>query len=205
MLESITIVDWIIAVVIVVSTLISLKRGFVKEALSLVVLVAAMIISRMFGAQVATLLVDHITVPSLRLAAAYAGLFAATMVVGGLMNYLIVQVIRAAGLGGMDRLLGMIFGFARGALIIVIAVGFASKLPVSEDAWWQQSIAIPHFASMADTLQLFVSENADELMERAGILEQDGPLDDTLDGKQEGTQESTMEGNKDLNNEGRGV
>ena len=104
-----------------------------KEALSLMILVAAVVISRVYGAQVATLLIDHISVPSLRLTAAYAGLFAGSMVVGGMVNYLIVQMIRMAGLGGTDRLLGMVFGFARGLLITMVVVGILSKLPLSGD------------------------------------------------------------------------
>ena len=173
MLEQVTLVDWLIAATILVSTLISLARGFVKEALSLTILVAAMIISRLYGAQVATLLVDHISVPSLRLTAAYAGLFAGTMIVGGMVNYLVVQMIRMAGLGGTDRLLGMIFGFARGVLITMVVIGILSKLPLSEDSWWQQSIAIPHVLSAAEKLQVFASdffeENASTIVEQTGL------------------------------------
>jgi membrane protein required for colicin V production len=173
MLEQVTLVDWLIAATVLVSTLISLARGFVKEALSLIILVAAMVISRLYGAQVATLLVDYISVPSLRLTAAYAGLFVGTMVVGGMVNYLLVQVIRMAGLGGTDRLLGMLFGFTRGVLITMVVIGILSKLPLSEDSWWQESIAIPHVLSAAEKLQIFAAEffeeNATTIVEETGL------------------------------------
>jgi len=173
MLEQVTLVDWLIAATVLVSTLISLARGFVKEALSLTILIAAMVISRLYGAQVATLLVDYISVPSLRLTAAYVGLFACTMVIGGMVNYLIVQMIRMAGLGGTDRLLGMIFGFARGVLIIVVVIGVLGKFPFSEDSWWQNSIAIPHVLSAAEKLQVlasdFFDENAPIISEQIGL------------------------------------
>ncbi len=172
MLEQVTLVDWLITSTILVSTLISLGRGFVKEALSLIILVAAVVISRLYGAQVATLLIDHISVPSLRMTAAYAGLFAGSMIVGGMVNYLVVQMIRMAGLGGTDRLLGMIFGFARGVLITMVVVGILSKLPLSEDTWWQESIAIPHVLSAAEKLQVFASEFFEK--NAAGIAEQAG-------------------------------
>ena len=153
MLEQVTLVDWLIASTILVSTLISLGRGY--------------------GAQVATLLIDHIAVPSLRLTAAYAGLFAGSMVVGGMVNYLIVQMIRMAGLGGTDRLLGMVFGFARGLLITMVVVGILSKLPLSGDTWWQDSVAIPHVLSAAEKLQVFAAEffeeNASSIEERTGL------------------------------------
>jgi len=172
-LEQVTLVDWLIAATVLVSTLISLARGFVKEALSLIILVAAMVISRLYGAQVATLLVEFISVPSLRLTAAYVGLFAGTMVVGGMVNYLIVQMIKMAGLGGTDRMLGMVFGFARGVLITMVVIGVLSKLPLSEDEWWQNSLAIPHVLSAAESLQIFagefLEENASTINEKIGL------------------------------------
>jgi membrane protein required for colicin V production len=150
---SLAIVDWLIIAVIGVSTLISLKRGFVKEALSLVTLVASVVIARMFGSQVATLLVDYISVPSVRLVSAYGLLFVATMIVGGMINFLISQIVEMTGLSGTDRFLGTLFGFARGAVIIVVAVAVLMRMPVKEDQWWQESMLIPHFITAADSIQ----------------------------------------------------
>lgn len=77
---------------------------------------------------------------------AYAVLFIATLLLGAMLSYLIGALVRATGLSGTDRLLGMVFGAAR-AFIIVMAIiilvpGF---LPVHEDDWWKQSQLIPHF------------------------------------------------------------
>jgi len=164
--SSIVVVDWGILAVITISTLISIQRGFVKEALSLLTLVAAMIISRLFGSQVSTLLVDVIEVASLRNVAAYIGLFFTTLIVGGLINRLVVQVIRMAGLSGTDRFLGMLFGCARGVLVTVVAVAVLARLGVAEDAWWQQSMLIPHFVALGDWLQMIGWESANELMQQ---------------------------------------
>ena len=72
--------DWVIIAIIVLSGLISLKRGFIKEALSLLIWVLAFVIARMFSANMSTLLVDYIDVPTVRYAAAFAILFAATSI-----------------------------------------------------------------------------------------------------------------------------
>ncbi len=156
--------DWIILAVIGVSALISIMRGFVKEALSLVTLIAAVVISRMFGNQVSTLLVDYISVPSMRLLAAYAGLFITTMIVGGMINHLVSQLVEMTGLSGTDRLLGMLFGAARGALIVVVAVAVLSRMPVTEDKWWRDSRLIPSFQAVAESIQemIFGAVSADE-------------------------------------------
>ena len=100
-----SIVDWVIIAIVGASTLISLRRGFIREALSLVTLIAAMIVSRLFGAQAATLLVNFIEVDSVRNIVAYVGLFFTTLLVGGLVNSLIVQIVKVAGLSGLDKVL----------------------------------------------------------------------------------------------------
>ena len=165
-MSSIGAVDWVIIAVIGFSTLISIRRGFVKEALSLVILIAAMIISRVFGAQLSTLLIDYIEVASLRNVAAYMGLFFATLIVGGLINSLITQVVQFAGLSGMDKMLGLLFGFARGALIVVVIVAVLARLGITDDIWWQESLFIPRFVELGDWLQMIGFEDAAELFQQ---------------------------------------
>jgi len=157
-MDVLPVVDWIIIGVIAVSTLISLMRGFVKEALSLATMVAAVVIAWMFGSQAATLLVDYISVPSVRLMTAYGVLFVVMMIVGGMVNYLISKFVEMSGLSGTDRLLGMIFGLARGGLIMMVVVAVLSRMPVTEDDWWKGSKLIPHFLKAAETVQSLLFE-----------------------------------------------
>jgi|TARA_Y100001970_G_scaffold274280_1_gene373766 membrane protein required for colicin V production len=143
-------VDWAIVAIIAVSALISLTRGFVKEALSLLTWVIAGLVAWLFGGALAELLVPYIETPSLRVIAACSILFVMTLLLGGLVNYLISQLVKATGLSGTDRFLGMVFGAARGALLVVVAVGLLSLAPVEADAWWRESVVIPHFLLVAD-------------------------------------------------------
>lgn len=161
-MEQITAVDWLIIGVVVISTLISIMRGFVKEALSLITLIAAIVIARLFGAQVADMLVDYISVPSLRLAAAYGGLYVAAMIVGSMINFLIYQVVQLAGLSTINRILGMAFGFLRGGLIVVVAVAVMGRMPFSEDNWWRASVLIPHAVKTGAWLQVLVIDKVSE-------------------------------------------
>lgn len=143
-------VDWAIVAVIAVSSLISLKRGFVKEALSLLTWIVAGVVAWMFGGALAEHLVEYIETPSARVIAACVILFVATLVVGALVNFLIGELVRVTGLSGTDRFLGMVFGAARGGLLVVVAVGLLSLAPVHEDLWWRESFLIPHFLLIAD-------------------------------------------------------
>ena len=143
-------VDLVILGIVVISSLISLSRGFVKEALSLVIWIFAGVVAWMFGGSLAHHLQAYIDIPSVRTIAACALLFVVTLLVGGLINFLLAQLIRATGLTGTDRLLGMVFGAARGLFLVVILVGLLSLAPVEQDTWWQQSTLVPHFLLIAD-------------------------------------------------------
>jgi membrane protein required for colicin V production len=149
-------VDWAIIAIVVVSALISLKRGFVKEALSLVTWIVAGGVAWLFGGALSQYLVDYIDVPSVRVIAACGILFVATLLVGALINFLIGELVRVTGLSGTDRFLGMAFGAARGGLLVVILVGLLSLSPVQQDPWWQQSMLLPHFLMVADWSKNFI-------------------------------------------------
>lgn len=143
-------VDWAIIAIIAVSSLISLSRGFVKEALSLLTWIVAGVVAWMFGGALSQHLTEFIETPSARVIAACALLFVCTLLIGALVNYLIGELIRVTGLSGTDRFLGMVFGAARGGLLVVVVVGLLSLAPVQQDSWWQQSTLLPHFLMVAD-------------------------------------------------------
>ncbi|MES2817696.1 MAG: CvpA family protein [Pseudomonadota bacterium] len=143
-------VDWAIIAIIAVSCLISLKRGFVKEALSLLTWIVAGVVAWTFGGALSQHLSGYIDTPSARIIAACALLFIVTLLVGALVNFLIGELVRVTGLSGTDRLLGMVFGAARGGLLVVVMVGLVSLAPVQQDPWWQESSLLPHFLLVAD-------------------------------------------------------
>ena len=144
------VVDWVIIGVLAISCLVSLKRGFVREALSLVVWVAAFVLARMFSGNLATLLADHIETNSVRWIAAFVILFLGTVAVGTMVSYLLSELIRLTGLGGTDRVLGMVFGLIRGLVVLVAAVYGLQYTVVPKDSWWQESLIIPHLVILAD-------------------------------------------------------
>ncbi len=138
--------DWIIVGIISLSSLVSIWRGFVKEALSLGIWIAACGISLLFHENFAYLLLDYIPTNSIRKMAAIGVLFASTLVVGAMLNYLISELVRMTGLKGTDRLFGMVFGFMRGAIMVLVMVIFLPPLlGVDQDLWWQESKLIPQF------------------------------------------------------------
>lgn len=141
--------DGVILFIIAVSALISVRRGFMREAFSLVTWVAAFVVARLFGPGLEVMLEASIETPSIRMAVAFGSLFAATLIVGALINHLLGELVRVTGLSGTDRLFGMVFGAVRGMVVVIVLVALAGPMFV-EDAWWQQSMLVPQFAMMED-------------------------------------------------------
>ncbi|QFT55768.1 CvpA family protein [Microbulbifer sp. THAF38] len=138
--------DWTIVAIVGVSTLIGLSRGFVRETLSLLTWVAAFLVAMMFREQLAPLLSNLVDTPSLQAIAAFAILFFGTLLAGALLNMMLSAFVEATGLSGTDRVLGMVFGLARGAIVVMALLILAPALaPVDQDSWWSESVLIPHF------------------------------------------------------------
>lgn len=142
-------VDYLIIGIIALSALISLVRGFVREAFSLAAWIAAFWIGWVFFRDFATRLEPWIEVPSIRLAAAFLILMVVTLVVGALVSYLVCKLVDRTGISGTDRLIGMLFGAARGALLVGILVLLAGLTAFPADPWWRASQLIPHFQDLA--------------------------------------------------------
>ena len=142
-------IDYAILGVVGLSALISVVRGFIKEALSLIGWVAAIWIGLAFSEDLGALMEDKISVPSVRIALAFSALFVATLFLTGLVIYLVDLLVKKTGLTGTDRMLGVLFGVARGVIIVGILVLLAGLTPIPNDPWWRESVLVPHFERLA--------------------------------------------------------
>jgi len=144
--------DYVIIGTITLSALISLLRGFVREAFSLAIWLLAFWISWTFFQDLSMRLEGLIETPTVRLGISFAILMIASLMLGGLVNYLLIQLVEKTGLTGTDRLIGMVFGVARGALLVAVLVIVAGLTPIPQDKWWKESVLVPYFEELAQWL-----------------------------------------------------
>ena len=155
-------VDYLIIGIILISSGISIVRGFIKEVLSLISWIVAIWVAFMFFANFASLLTPYIDTATLRLFIAFFVLFVVTLILGALVNHLISQLVEKTGLSGTDRALGVIFGILRGAAIVTILVLAAGGTPMPSDSWWQNSLLLQHFEDLAIWVKQFLPADVAE-------------------------------------------
>jgi membrane protein required for colicin V production len=151
--------DIAIVVIVAISVVIGLIRGFVVEVLSLGVWIAAVVLAFAFGPEVAGWFGASIELPSARVALGYAAVFFSVLILGAIFVYLMRKLVQGTGLSGTDRVLGMMFGLARGAVVVVVLVLLLGFTPMPRDPWWQESRALPAFQALAGYAARFLPES----------------------------------------------
>lgn len=128
-MEGFTVVDAVVAAVVVISAILAYSRGFVRETMAILGWVAAAVVAYVFAPQVEPLVkeipvLNTILSESCELAiiAAFAAVFAVALVVASLFTPLFSGIVQRSPLGGVDRGLGFLFGVARGVILVAIAL-----------------------------------------------------------------------------------
>jgi len=138
-MEGFTLVDGIVAVVVVVSAILAYSRGFVRETLAIAGWVAAAFVAFFFAPSVEPLMREIPVVGDflgdsceLSIIAAFATVFAATLIVVSIFTPLFSGAVQRSALSGIDQGLGFLFGVLRGALLVVVALVVYDRLIVSD-------------------------------------------------------------------------
>jgi len=157
-------IDVVILALIALSAILSLFRGFVREAVALATWLIALWVAMAFYEDLATILSQWISVPSAQKITAFAVLFVCVLLLGAIVNYLAGRIVDKTGLTGTDKLLGIVFGVARGGVIVAILVLLAGLTPLPQDPWWQDSQFLGYFQELATWLRSYLpNEIADNI------------------------------------------
>jgi len=142
-------VDYFLVGIVGLSGLVGILRGLIREVFSLGAWAAAAWLALHYGRDFSGLLEPMIALPSARIAMAFALVFLASLLLAGMLGYLLAKLVQGTGLSGTDRLAGLLFGIVRGALLVSILVFLAGATPLTQDPWWKSSRLIPPIQSLA--------------------------------------------------------
>lgn len=150
-------VDAAIIIITLISCLFGLWRGLIKEVLSLLTWIAALLVARVYSEHLAELFISLIQNSSVRYITAFSILFVIVMMVGTVMNHFMAKLITVTGLKFADRLLGGVFGVARGSIIVLVIL-FITSVFAAETAQWQQSKLIPYGMAAIEQSKIFIGD-----------------------------------------------
>lgn len=137
--------DYSILILILLSAILSYFKGFVKEIFSFLAWLFSFIIALLFFGELASLLTRLIPFFDLRLGLSFIILFLICFVLIGGLNDLILSSIAPTPLSVSERSLGIIFGIAKGGIIVTLLLMLSGLTRFPTTTWWQESVLIHHF------------------------------------------------------------
>jgi membrane protein required for colicin V production len=159
--------DYLILGVLAFSVLLGLFRGFVRESIALLAWLGGLWLAWRYAPLVEPLFRGALDAPASTYAAR-AVIVVAVLIVGWLLAAVLSYFLRHSALSVMvDRLLGMVFGVVRGAVVIAVVVLLAQFAHLEQTKWWKNSRLLPYAAECAGWIQTFAETGMDALERQA--------------------------------------
>jgi len=153
-------VDLAIAFIFIVSILVGVIRGFIKEALSIISWIMAIWLGLTFCHEAGELIGQYVNIPAegFRTWAGFALVFVGTLFVFSMINFAVTKLLVRGPIKGTDRVLGIGFGFARALAIVVLLMIVGRGMGMSNAQWWLDSKGLQRIAPAADYVEHLLPE-----------------------------------------------
>lgn len=135
--------DYVVLGAVALSLLLGVWRGVVSEILALLAWVAAFVSARTWAAPAGEMVAVGVAEPAWRQVAGFLAVFVAVLVLFALARWLLSLLLKAVGLAPLDRVLGAVFGIARGVLVVWVVVLLAGLTALPQQQWWRQAMLAP--------------------------------------------------------------
>ena len=146
-----TLFDLAVLAIVGLSVLLSVIRGLVREVLALAAWMVAFLTANLLAGEAASWLPESIPGEELRLLAGFLCVFVTVLIAMSVLAILVSKLVKSAGLGLEDRLLGSVFGLARGLLVVMVVVLLAGLTSLPRQAVWRNAV-------LSDPLQAFAGQ-----------------------------------------------
>lgn len=139
--------DYTILGIILVSAILGLVRGFLREVASLLIWMVGFWVAARYAPTVGDAF-KFVKTPEDRLIIGYVVILVGVLIVGTVTGMLIKKLVDSSGAVAGDRSLGTLFGAARGMVIVTVLILLGSMVLVPQPKWWRESKLIPYAAPL---------------------------------------------------------
>jgi membrane protein required for colicin V production len=153
-----TVVDYLIVGIVLVSALAGLLRGFLREVCSLVTWILAVWIAWHFGTRVEPYLGGSLADPPFSTWAGRAIVFVIVLIAGTAIGAVVAYLVRLSLFNSMDRFLGFVLGALRGILVLGLLGTLSQSAHLDGERWWKHSKLVPYVESVAKGLRAFAGD-----------------------------------------------
>ena len=156
-------VDYIILAILVVSAIMGLVRGLLREAIAVVTWFLAIVLAWSFASTLEPHLGGILVGSPSRIWAARVIIFVGVLLIGSAVAVILGHFVRVSMFSGMDKFLGFVFGLIRGVVVVGAFTIAVQALQMDTDPSWKRSRLMPYASSVADALRSVVGENLERL------------------------------------------
>ncbi len=163
-------VDYLIVALIVISAIVGVARGFLREVIALITWVVALLVAWHFSDTLEPYLGGLLSPPQVQRWAARAILLIGVLLLGAGIGAVVGHLVRLSLFSGMDRFMGFVFGLLRGLLIFGVLVLVCQTLRLDGERWWRKSTLIPYGEDIASGVRSLVGDALERRLDHAATL-----------------------------------
>lgn len=145
-----TVFDYVFLAIVALSSLVGLWRGLVSEVIAIAAWIVAFVAAWMYASSFSGMLESVVLDPGWRHVSAFALIFVGVLLLAAVFRFLLRELLKAVGLGAVDRFFGMLFGLVRGLAIAFVLVLIGGLAGMASEPWWRGAL----FAGPLETLVL---------------------------------------------------
>jgi membrane protein required for colicin V production len=154
----VTLFDYVVLTIVGASVIVSVMRGLAREVLALAGWVLAFVVANALSGAVAGSFSSVISDGSVRALTAFVAVFVVTLIAVSLVALGVSRLLKGAGLGLEDRLLGSVFGLARGVLIVMVMVLLAGLTALPRQPAWSDAMLSPPLEALARLIKPWLTQ-----------------------------------------------
>ena len=150
--------DYVVIAAILVSAVVGAARGLLREGVAVGAWIVALFLAWHFSDLLGPHLGGLMSNAHVQPWAARVIIIVVVLLFGAALGAILAHYVRLSIFSGMDRFLGLVFGLARGFVLLGVFVILGQLLQLQDERWWRQSILIPYGESIANGLRVLVGE-----------------------------------------------